>query len=199
MRSRQLFVTPSRAWCGGERQVEHDVRNIEELIRYTDTPATAHGIDNPPTGDWNPLYDESVTLEEREKAFAQWVAQYYPHKDLEKRTATTYCIRFLLQSNRPPSLVCPRRTFSQKSTLLLGKTVTITYRPSISNLSQVQLGSSPCSTARFALLGETFRSSFCMAKKRCITSYGRYGSWKKNPRRLGCLSSSRACLAPTIL
>lgn len=51
----------------------------------TDPPSVIHGIADPPTGGWNPLYDESITLEERKQAFAQWAAQYYPHKDLDKK------------------------------------------------------------------------------------------------------------------
>jgi hypothetical protein len=44
-----------------------------------------HGIQDPPTGGWIPLYDESIPHEVRGQVFSQWVSQYFPHKFLDKK------------------------------------------------------------------------------------------------------------------
>ncbi|KJA17365.1 hypothetical protein HYPSUDRAFT_46575 [Hypholoma sublateritium FD-334 SS-4] len=62
------------------RVTEH----VKGLI-WWDPPATGHGFDDPPTGGWIPLYDESIAPEQRAQAFVSWVTQYYPHPDLEKK------------------------------------------------------------------------------------------------------------------
>lgn len=51
----------------------------------SDPPSQAHGLPDPPTGGWLPLYDESIPPEARGQAFAQWISQYFPHKDPGKK------------------------------------------------------------------------------------------------------------------
>lgn len=56
---------------------------------WTDPPATCHGIIDPPTGGWIPLYDESIPLDQRPLAFGNWLTQYFPHTELEKKDCRT--------------------------------------------------------------------------------------------------------------
>jgi len=62
------------------RVTEH----VKSLV-WWDPPATGHGIDDPPTGGWIPLFDETIAPEQRGPAFVNWITQYYPHPELEKK------------------------------------------------------------------------------------------------------------------
>ncbi|KAF9254796.1 alpha/beta-hydrolase [Marasmius fiardii PR-910] len=58
-------------------------------IVHWDPPSIMMGLQDPPTGGWTPLYDESLTLEQRGQAFAQWLSTYFPHPDLASRDPKT--------------------------------------------------------------------------------------------------------------
>ncbi|KAF8197026.1 Alpha/Beta hydrolase protein [Pholiota molesta] len=70
--------------------------SVKSII-WWDPPATAHGIEDPPTGGWIPLYDETLAPEQRPQAFAQWVAQYFPHPELEKKD----CYKLIYKVDTP--------------------------------------------------------------------------------------------------
>lgn len=70
---------------------------LETHELYLDPPATAHGFDDPPTGGWIPLYDESIAPEQRGPAFVNWVTQYYPHPELEKKD----CYKLIYKVDEP--------------------------------------------------------------------------------------------------
>ncbi|KAF8961869.1 Alpha/Beta hydrolase protein [Flammula alnicola] len=56
-----------------------------KAVVFHDPPASVHGIDDPPSGGWLPLYDETLPLEQRGPAFGQWLVDYYQHPDLASR------------------------------------------------------------------------------------------------------------------
>ncbi|KAF8961607.1 Alpha/Beta hydrolase protein [Flammula alnicola] len=72
-----------------DEEVKARLRQTVKTIVWWDPPATAHGIPDPPSGGWIPLYDEDLTPEERGQAFGQWLAQYYPHPNLDKKDCFT--------------------------------------------------------------------------------------------------------------
>ncbi|KAF5319610.1 hypothetical protein D9619_008564 [Psilocybe cf. subviscida] len=78
-----------------------NLRKTVKSIVWWDTPASAHGLPNPPTGGWVPLYDLSLTPEERGPAFAHWLAQYYPHKDLDKKDCHGLIYKITTPIKRP--------------------------------------------------------------------------------------------------
>ncbi|KAF9484527.1 alpha/beta-hydrolase [Pholiota conissans] len=70
---------------GIDPEVRKRITTSVKSIILWDPPATAHGIEAPPSGGWIPLYDETLTPEERGPAFGQWLSQYFPHTELEKK------------------------------------------------------------------------------------------------------------------
>lgn len=63
-------------------------------IRFTlmhvlsDPPSPVHGLPDPPSGGWIPLYDEELVPELRGRAFVEWVTQYFPHPDMDEKDYT---------------------------------------------------------------------------------------------------------------
>lgn len=68
-----------------DEEIQARLRQTVKAIAWWDTPATVHGIVDPPSGGWIPLYDESLTPEERGQAFGNWVNQYFPHPNIDKK------------------------------------------------------------------------------------------------------------------
>ncbi|KAJ3768286.1 Alpha/Beta hydrolase protein [Lentinula raphanica] len=88
------------------KRVNDDARSrlqqhIQALI-YWDPPSSVSGLEDPPTGGWIPLYDTSLTPEQRGEAFGKWLSYHYPHPDLEKRDPTTLIYK-LDKPIKPPS------------------------------------------------------------------------------------------------
>lgn len=65
-----------------------------------DPPATAHGIEDPPSGGWIPLYDQTLPPEQRPRAFGQWLVQYFPHPELDKKD----CHKLVYKVDAPDKL-----------------------------------------------------------------------------------------------
>lgn len=86
---------------GGVSTVYWEIRRSIYLPRNVliplDPPATGHGIEDPPTGGWIPLYDETLTPEQRPQVFAQWLAQYFPHPELKKKD----CYKLIYKVDTP--------------------------------------------------------------------------------------------------
>lgn len=55
------------------------------IFSSTDPPASVMGLDDPPTGGWLPLYDLTLSPEQRGEEFGKWLSYHYPHPDLDKR------------------------------------------------------------------------------------------------------------------
>jgi pimeloyl-ACP methyl ester carboxylesterase len=69
--------------------VKARLRQTVKALVWWDPPATVHGIPDPPSGGWIPLYDETLTPEQRGQAFGQWVNQYFPHPNIDKKDCFT--------------------------------------------------------------------------------------------------------------
>ncbi|KDR72504.1 hypothetical protein GALMADRAFT_252604 [Galerina marginata CBS 339.88] len=83
-----LSTTVANITTVGE-EVRARLRKAVKTIVWWDPPASANGIPDPPTGGWIPLFDMSLTPEERGTAFNQWLSEYYPHKNLERKDCHT--------------------------------------------------------------------------------------------------------------
>ncbi|KAF8160497.1 hypothetical protein BJ912DRAFT_935984 [Pholiota molesta] len=70
-------------------------RPVLKSCRYY-PPATALGIEDPPSGGWIPLCDETLAPEHRPRAFVQWLAQHFPHPELDKD-----CHKLVYKVNAP--------------------------------------------------------------------------------------------------
>jgi len=63
-------------------------KRVHALI-YWDPPANIMGFDAPPNGGWVPLYDLTLSPEERAAAFEKWLSYHYPHPDLASHDPAT--------------------------------------------------------------------------------------------------------------
>lgn len=74
-------------------------QHICSLVLW-DPPSLIHGFDDPPTGGWTPLYDESIPPEKRGSAFNAWICLYFPHPNLQSRDPKT--LIYKLTEINPP-------------------------------------------------------------------------------------------------
>ncbi|KAJ3928041.1 MAG: Alpha/Beta hydrolase protein [Lentinula lateritia] len=67
-----------------QKSQEQLQKHVHALIHW-DPPASVMGLDDPPTGGWLPLYDLTLSPEQRGEEFGKWLSYHYPHPDLDKR------------------------------------------------------------------------------------------------------------------
>ncbi|KAF4615693.1 hypothetical protein D9613_012559 [Agrocybe pediades] len=67
------------------KSVEEPLGVLTVLYTYSDPPSPVYGVPDPPTGGWAPLFDKTLTIEERQIAFGDWVVQYFPHPNIEEK------------------------------------------------------------------------------------------------------------------
>ncbi|KAF4615715.1 hypothetical protein D9613_012561 [Agrocybe pediades] len=83
------------------------LRRVVKALVWHDPPSSILGVPDPPTGGWVPLYDKSLTPEERQRSFGQWVVQYFPHPNVEERD-----FRKLIYKNTPAQTQAQQSTYT---------------------------------------------------------------------------------------
>ncbi|PPQ75056.1 hypothetical protein CVT26_012058 [Gymnopilus dilepis] len=70
-------------------EVKARVLQAVKSIVLWEPAAVTLGLENPPSGDWIPLFDETIPPEKRGQALMEWLNQYYPHPNLFKKDCYT--------------------------------------------------------------------------------------------------------------
>jgi len=92
-------------------EIQANLRKTVKTIVWWDPSAGVIGINDPPTGGWTPLYDETLTPEERGQAFGQWLSQYFPHKDVDKRDCHNFIYKITSPTKTPTFTGMPFEEF----------------------------------------------------------------------------------------